>query len=64
MNKVKLNHVPVIIIGAPRSGTNMLRNILSSLDKIDTWPFDEINFMWRHGHSFNSSDEFSSFKAP
>jgi hypothetical protein len=50
--------VPVIIIGAPRSGTNMLRNILSSLDKIDTWPFDEINFMWRHGHSFNSSDEF------
>lgn len=47
----------VIIIGAPRSGTNMLRDVLTSLDGIETWPCDEINYIWRHGNIGHSSDE-------
>jgi len=47
----------VIIVGAPRSGTNMLRDILTSLDGISTWPCDEINYIWRHGNASYPSDE-------
>lgn len=52
-----MNYQPVIIIGAPRSGTNMLRDVLCSLDGFETWPCDEINYVWRHGNVFNESDE-------
>jgi hypothetical protein len=48
---------PVIIIGAPRSGTNILRDVLTSLPSITTWPCDEINLMWRHGNARHPSDE-------
>ena len=48
----------VIIIGAPRSGTNMLRDLLCSVDGIATWPCDEINYIWRHGNLGYPSDEF------
>lgn len=41
---------PVIIIGAPRSGTNMLRDALCRLSGVRTWPCDEINPIWRHGN--------------
>ena len=58
MRSINLNHQPVIIIGAPRSGTKMLRNIISSFEDFGTWPFDEINFIWRHGHKISESDEF------
>lgn len=47
----------VIIVGAPRSGTNMLRDVLTSLDGICTWPCDEINYIWRHGNVRYPSDE-------
>ncbi len=47
----------VIIIGAPRSGTNMLRDVLTSLEGIETWPCDEINYIWRHGNVGYPSDE-------
>ena len=47
----------LVIVGAPRSGTNMLRDILTSLDHIETWPCDEINYIWRHGNVWNASDE-------
>lgn len=40
----------IIIVGAPRSGTNMLRDILTSFRGVGTWPCDEINAIWRHGH--------------
>ena len=40
----------VVIIGAPRSGTNMLRDVLTSLPGFATWPCDEINLIWRHGN--------------
>lgn len=40
---------PLVILGAGRSGTNMLRDILTSLPGYATWPCDEINYIWRHG---------------
>ena len=53
-----MNYQPLIIIGAPRSGTNMLRDVLCKLDGIATWPCDEINYIWRHGNVKQSTDEF------
>jgi hypothetical protein len=49
-----------IIIGAPRSGTNILRDVLTSFPGIATWPCDEINYIWRHGNINSPTDEFSS----
>lgn len=42
--------IPLVIIGAPRSGTNMLRDALCALPGLATWPCDEINAIWKHGH--------------
>lgn len=50
---------PVIIIGAGRSGTNMLRDILTELPGFGTWPCDEINYIWRHGNVRYPNDEFT-----
>jgi len=49
---------PIIIIGAPRSGTNMLRDVLCELDGLTTWPCDEINPIWRHGNRDYPNDQF------
>ncbi|MDD4977070.1 MAG: sulfotransferase [Gallionella sp.] len=49
----------VVIIGAPRSGTNMLRDLLEELPGVGTWPCDEINYIWRHGNVRFPSDEFT-----
>lgn len=57
------NIKPVIIIGAPRSGTNMLRDLLIKLDNVKTWPCDEINYIWRHGNVSFPSDEFTKQQA-
>lgn len=54
---------PVIIIGAARSGTNMLRNLLTKLDKVGTWPCDEINYIWRYGHAKFPTDELQPEQA-
>lgn len=48
---------PVIIIGAGRSGTNLLRDILTKLPHVATWPCDEINYIWRHGNLTYPTDE-------
>ncbi|MBL4900943.1 MAG: sulfotransferase [Colwellia sp.] len=48
----------VFIIGAPRSGTNMLRDVITSFDGGETWPCDEINYILRHGNVRFKSDEF------
>ena len=53
----------LVIIGAPRSGTNMLRDILTSFEGIGTWPCDEINYIWRHGNVRYPSDEIPSKNA-
>lgn len=47
---------PIIIIGAPRSGTNMLRDVLTRIPGLATWPCDEINYIWRHGNVRYPSD--------
>lgn len=47
----------VVVIGAPRSGTNMLRDVLCTFDGVATWPCDEINYIWRHGNVRYRSDE-------
>lgn len=54
-----MNISKVIIIGAPRSGTNMLRDALAELPGVGTWPCDEINYIWRHGNIRYPSDEFT-----
>jgi hypothetical protein len=48
----------VFIIGAPRSGTNMLRDVVTKFDSVSTWQCDEINYILRHGNARFSSDEF------
>lgn len=50
---------PIIIIGAARSGTNMLRDILSQLENHTTWDCDEINPIWRHGNLNHPNDVFN-----
>jgi hypothetical protein len=50
---------PIIIIGAGRSGTNMLRDQLTRIPGVGTWPCDEINYIWRHGNAREALDEFS-----
>jgi hypothetical protein len=48
---------PVIIIGAARSGTNMLRDALTKYDDVATWPCDEINAIWRYRNAHVRTDE-------
>ena len=57
------DYQPVVIIGAPRSGTNMLRDVLCSLEGVATWPCDEINYIWRHGNLRYPSDELPPERA-
>jgi hypothetical protein len=54
---------PVVIIGAGRSGTNMLRDVLTQLPGFGTWPCDEINYIWRHGNVRHPDDELSPQQA-
>lgn len=57
MTKERAFH-PVVIIGAGRSGTNILRDTLVQLPGYGTWPCDEINYIWRHGNMRQPTDEF------
>ncbi|WP_435203078.1 sulfotransferase family protein [Janibacter sp. GS2] len=54
---------PIIIVGAPRSGTNMLRDVLTSAPGVTTWPCDEINFVWKHGNLDLDHDEVPASRA-
>ncbi len=58
MSTVLSGYRPLIIIGSPRSGTNMLRDVLVRLPQFGTWPCDEINYIWRHFNTRYPSDEF------
>lgn len=58
-----LDFVPVIIIGAPRSGTNILRDTLCRMPSFETWDCDEINPIWRHGHITHPHDRFDAHMA-
>src|SRR5690606_3362604 len=46
------------IIGAGRSGTNILRDSLTQFSNISTWPCDEINLVFRHGNRNMPHDEY------
>ena len=48
---------PLVIIGAPRSGTNMLRDCLTSMPLVASWPCDEINYIWRYRNARHPDDE-------
>ena len=48
--------IPIFIIGAPRSGTNILRDTITSNEDYITWDCDEINYIWRYGHPFKKDD--------
>ncbi len=52
-----MSYIPVLIIGAGRSGTNMLRDIITSIPSFDTWDCDEINPIWRYGNRNHATDE-------
>lgn len=54
-----LTYKPAVIIGAGRSGTNMLRDVLCQLPRWGTWPCDEINYIWRYGNAGNPTDELT-----
>lgn len=58
-----LPFTPLIIIGAGRSGTNVLRDVVTSLPGFATWPCDEINPIWRHGNIDWPNDEIPSERA-
>ena len=58
-----MEYRPFVIIGAPRSGTNMLRDVLCTFDRVSTWPCDEINYIWRHGNVRFPSDELPESRA-
>ncbi len=58
-----LPFTPLIIIGAGRSGTNILRDTLCALDGFATWDCDEINPVWRHGNIGAPHDEFGAERA-
>ena len=48
---MNLSNAPVIIVGAPRSGTNILRDTIVSVSPFITWPCDEINHIWHFGQT-------------
>jgi hypothetical protein len=47
---------PYFIIGAPRSGTNMLRDVLVDSGIFVTWNCDEIDLVWRQGYYTRKDD--------
>ena len=52
-----MEYTQIIIIGPARSGTNMLRDILTSIDGFESWDCDEINPIWRYGNRGYPNDE-------
>lgn len=54
---------PLIIAGAPRSGTNALRDALCRLPEFHTWPCDELNPLWRTGNRDYPTDELTAAHA-
>ena len=49
----------IFIVGAPRSGTNALRDLLCSFPSFITWPCDELNYAWKFS---NRSYEFDDLE--
>jgi hypothetical protein len=58
-----MNYTPVVILGAGRSGTNILRDMMTALPDMGTWACDEINPIWRHGNITWPDDEIPAARA-
>jgi len=58
IDRMQRDWSPLVIVGAPRTGTNLLRDLLTQLPGYGTWPCDEINYIWRHGNATHPNDEF------
>lgn len=54
---------PVLIFGAPRSGTNLLRDLLTEHRAATSWPCDELNGMWKYGNEDTKHDALSPLAA-
>jgi hypothetical protein len=51
-------HPPIIILGAARSGTRLLRSVIAAHPSVREIPFD-INFIWKYGNYGVDHDELS-----
>lgn len=49
---------PVFLLGAGRSGTKFLRDIISTSDKVSAIPYD-VGYVWRYGNNDCPHDEFT-----
>ncbi len=58
-----MSYQTLFIIGAGRSGTNILRDTLTKLPDWETWDCDEINLIWRHGNLSMPHDVFGPEQA-
>ena len=54
------DRAPVLVVGAGRSGTNLLRDVVCRFPGYATWPCDEINYIWRHGNRAAPTDELTA----
>ncbi len=52
------NHQVVFLVGAARSGTKMLREILEQSEDIGVIPYD-MNYIWKYGHYDLKHDEMN-----
>lgn len=50
----------IIILGAPRSGTNALRDSICRIPGFSTWPCDELNYLWKYTNARYPYDDLSS----
>lgn len=46
----------IVVVGAPRSGTKIIRDTLAGFPEYTTWPCDEIPAIWKHGNLDVSHD--------
>jgi Sulfotransferase family len=53
---------PIIILGAARSGTKILRDVLGASEFIKTVPYD-VSYIWRHGNESQLDDALSERQA-
>jgi len=57
MKNIK-NDSPIILLGAGRSGTKFLRDVLNSSDDVSVIPYD-VGYVWRYGNEKINHDEFT-----
>lgn len=53
----------LIILGAPRSGTNALRDAICRISGFSTWPCDELNYLWKYTNADYPYDDLQLSQA-